>query len=123
VSAGLHSDLIVEHVRIDLDAQSLADARVTSDLWKGARVPLEALTGADRAWLFSLLQRVANAVGARAGAWVLAGQTLTRADGSDARDVGDAVGVRTFLDVVAGTLLIDPNARAMQTRGKGDSPA
>jgi hypothetical protein len=120
------SDLVIDELTIDLDAKKLVEARVSSDLWKGARVPLEALTAQDRAWLFSLIERLARSTGIESGAWTLRGRAFTRTDASaePARVIADnARGLETFLDVVAGTLLIDPGARAMQSRTKGDSPA
>jgi hypothetical protein len=82
-------------IRFD-DAGALVELRVSTELFRGARVPLEHIPANERAW-FAKLARAAEG--------------------------GDARSAALLLEAVEGALIIDDDASAMKKSRGGDSPA
>jgi hypothetical protein len=82
-------------VRFD-EGGALVELRVSTDLYRGARVPLEHIPASERAW-FAKLARAAQD--------------------------GDARSAALLLEAVEGALIIDDDASAMKKSRGGDSPA
>ena len=81
--------------RMRLEDGALVELFVSSDLFEGARVPLEALTQNERLWFSKLARAIED---------------------------GDERSRSLLLEAVQGAILVDPRAKGLQKRG-GDSPA
>lgn len=81
---------------IDIRDDALVELRVSDELYARARVPLEHIPKAERAWLLKLAR---------------------------ASQLGDERSTALLLEAVQGVLIIDEDASAMRKDRRGDSPA
>jgi hypothetical protein len=118
------------HVSVlELRDGALINARVDDELWTNAHVPLAELPASERGWLAKVARRaIAAIVGADQPTMCF------ESDGARARvHVGGVVhdvalepahaDLAILLEAVRGALLIDEDARGLNKKAAGDSPA
>jgi hypothetical protein len=113
----------IDLVELDVANRRITDARISSDVFTGARVPFDDLTKEDRLWLASLIERAAKAWLGRTPDGIVRfvdGALESAPAAVDAKESQRLLDM--FLEAVAGTLLIDEGSRGL-TKRKGDAQA
>jgi hypothetical protein len=113
----------LDFVELDVANKRVLDARVSDDVYTDARVPFDDLTREDRLWLASLIERAARAWLGRDPEGVVRFAAGALVNGGPPVDATESARLlKTFVEAVAGTLLIDASSRGI-TKRKGDSPS